>query len=62
MLAISAGEWTKQVLLADRANFVQKKGDESRDEKFCPKGGAWGLLWVHDLSDIEYGFSIRPFL
>jgi hypothetical protein len=62
MLAISAGEWTKQVLLADAVHFVQLRGDESRDEKICPKGGARGLLWVHDLSDIEYGFSTRPFL
>ena len=62
MLAISAGERTKQVLLADAVHFVQMRGGEDRDEKICPKGGARGLLWVHDLSDIEYGFSIRPFL
>jgi hypothetical protein len=56
MVAISAGEWTKQVLLADAVYFLQMRGSESRNEKFCPKGGARSLLWVQVLSDTKYGF------
>lgn len=61
MGAISAGEWTKQVLLADAVYFVRIRGDGNRDEKFCPKAGAQGLLWVHVLNDTKYGISTRPF-
>jgi ribosomal protein S27AE len=57
MAAISAGEWTKQVLLAGAVYFVRMRGGMNRDEKFCPKAGARSLLWVHVFSDTKYGIS-----